>query len=89
MASLDMRHILNGEHNIAAFALKREATSFAKSYGWRTGDVTLARNRFCEFWVICQGIGTDGEFVFLKRTGETVILPGLVYGGRPVEGARR
>lgn len=56
---LDFRRILNADLGILAFARKGEAVKAAKSRGWLAGDAVRAANRFCMFWIVCQGVGAD------------------------------
>lgn len=74
MPALNLTSIHKGEYQIAAFALKRDAIAFAKRHGWRAKDVSLAYNRFCAFYVIGQGIGTD-VCRLVRKDGSVVDLP--------------
>jgi hypothetical protein len=49
---LDLSHLLLADHDIACFALKRDAVSLARTRGWNASDVIRASNRFNVFWVV-------------------------------------
>ena len=51
---LDLRSIHLGQHNIAAFANKRDAIAFAKAGRWTASDVIRCYNRFNIFWIVGQ-----------------------------------
>lgn len=59
MKALDLRHVLKGEIGLLSFVTKAEATRAATTRGWKVGDVSLAANRFCEFWIICQCLDSE------------------------------
>ena len=67
----DLRFLNLGQHEIAAFALKRDAQAFAKASGrWKASDVFRAYNRFCIFWAIGQ-VFTD-DMLLLNKSGTSV-----------------
>lgn len=75
MTDLDLRHIHLSSNNIASFARKADAISFAKAHGWPASSVLSAANRFNRFWVIGQGIATDGDYTILTQTGTPTLFP--------------
>lgn len=72
-APLNFRHVHNGQSGIFTFFTKRAADAAAKAAGWRVSDVSLAANRFGEFWVICQQI--DSETIRVVGHGGPVDIP--------------
>jgi hypothetical protein len=73
---LDLSHIHLSEHDIARFALKRDAAALAKARGWNRSDIMRAFNRFNIFWVVGDRYSADTEHVRLAtRTPGTVDVP--------------
>ena len=58
-SALDLRHVNKGAAGLLAFVTKGEAQRAARARGWLASDVSLAANRFGEYWIICQQISTD------------------------------
>lgn len=73
MSDLNLIKVHLGTSQIAAFALKRSAVSFAKTNGWSPSTVCRAFNRFSLFWIVSQKIGDDVRI--LKLDGTTVDMP--------------
>lgn len=70
---LDLTHILLADHDIARFALKREALAVAKARGWNACDVMQAYNRFNAFWVVGERLADSIRLA--TRVKGTVNLP--------------
>ena len=56
---LDLTHILLADHDVAAFATKRQAKQLATSRGWNACDIMRAFNRFNVFWVVGERLDTS------------------------------
>jgi len=69
--ALDLRSVWLGSSPIARFATKREAVTFAASFGWTAGNCQQAANRFWMFWIVGQCLDVE-TYRFLCKDGSTL-----------------
>jgi hypothetical protein len=70
---ISLEDVNHSQHNIASFAIQRDAAAFAKKNGWRVSDTHLVRFRWQQVWVLAYEV--PGALVMLTKDGSTVDLP--------------